>query len=199
VETGGTVFNKHVGDKFPGGQEAEQFVVGLLTFTNGTTNGTSEVNGVDLQISLVAFIAGTTTPDPSTPSHSGVRTLHLDIINTPNDPDPLNPDIIQISLGLCNSITEGVNCTPGQKNGVQFDEFHVIEGQTATVQILGFFSSFDIVGFGQVDDPTKGFVSSSAAIPEPSSLVLVGGGLIALVLARQRKSLRGPDIDRRQQ
>jgi hypothetical protein len=174
------------------------FVIGNLSFTNRTTFG-GEIAKIYLQMQAGnVFEVNTGAPD----SHTGqvASALTLEIENTPNFPNPLQPDIIRILSGLCNATTPNTTCNKivNVDGQVQYTEFSVFEGETATVQILGAFGSFDIIGLGKVDDPTKGFVGGPIqAVPEPSGLVFVGGGLIVLILARQRKGLRQPNIGRR--
>lgn len=178
--TGVTFTNQAVGP---------QFVIGHLSFRNAELTIGTEVTNVQLQINLGAvFVAGSSTVDPIH-DHEPFAPLNLGIVNTPNTANPEDSaDIIQILSGQhCNP-----PCTDKDKNGNPiFDEFHVLEGLRGPtgVELLGFLGSAVFVGFGQVDDPTSAFVSSSA-VPEPSSLALVCGGVIYLVLARQRKTLR---------
>ena len=166
-----------------------QFVIGHLFFRNAETIGGTEVTNVQLQITNGdVFVAGSSPPtvDPIH-NHEPFAPLNLGIVNTPNTTNPEDSaDIIQILSGQhCNP-----PCTDKDKNGnTIFDEFHVLEGHSATVELLGYFGSAVFVGYGQVDDPTSAFVSSSA-VPEPSSLALICGGLIYLVLAVQRTTLR---------
>jgi len=175
----------------------KSFVVGYLSFTNGTTIGGEITTAYFRMQNGNVFDASTGTPDSHTGQFFGVLTLEIE--NTLNFPNPLQPDIIRILSGLCNAITPNTTCNKivNEDGQVQYTEFSVVEGETATVQILGALSSNDIIGFGKVDDPTKGFVGGAIqAVPEPSGLVLVGGGLIVLVLVRQRKGLRQPNIGR---
>jgi len=195
LETGAAFENAHVANTPPGGPLATEIVTGYLTFTNGMTNAGTEVSDVYLKRSLggvFVHLSNPPVPDPTGHTNTDFPVLHLGIINTPNSPNPLEPDIIQIFSGLCNAITDNTLCVPGN----QLDQFKVVEGETATVEILGFLGSNNNLGFGACA-PVQVCSVSSSVVPEPSSLLLVAGGLIALLLARQGKDLRRPDIGRR--
>lgn len=91
----------------------------------------------------------------------------------------------------------------------EFGSFRVFEGQVSSVELLGIFTplnvagfgqTFDLgfVGFGQVASPNVAFVNpsvtSTSAIPEPSTWLLLGSGLAlsALRTMRTRMSDKRP-------
>jgi hypothetical protein len=207
LETGTTFENAHVANtpNTPPGPPpfppATEIAIGYLTFTNGMTNAGTEVSDVRLKISLGGvFVHSSNPPVADAHTNTDFPPLLLGIINTPNSPNPLEPDIIQIFSGLCTALDDNNLCVPGHR----FDQFNVGEGETKTVAILGFLGtafvselSANKALYPGVDcDPPTCFLSSSA-VPESSSLVLVAGGLIALLLARQGKGPSRPDICRR--
>jgi len=201
LETGASFNNAHVANTPPGGPPATEIAIGFLTFTNGMTVAGTEVSDVYLKISFGGVFVHSSNPPVSDPhTNTDFPVLHLGIINTPNSPNPLEPDIIQIVSGLCTALDDNNLCVPGHR----FDQFNVAEGETGTVAILGYVGSGFVTQFSadkdlypEVNcDPPACFLSSSA-VPESSSLVLVAGGLIALLLARQGKGRSRPYICRR--
>jgi hypothetical protein len=165
-------------------------VIGNLFFFNAVSTDGTVVTEVTLQLRTGnVFITETGLIDLNH-SNIGYLPLTLGITNTPNNPadptDDASADII--------SFLSGAHCRPciNTDNGNPIpDKFHVRElGPGTSVEILGFFGSLGVLGFGAVADPTQGFTTSS--VPGPSSLALVGGGLIALILARERRRMREP-------
>ena len=168
---------------FPDTPRFQDFKIGKLDFHNSTNTDGTEVSRIDLTFSS-GNVAST---DPAFDSiyDNIVFVLELHISNTPNTGTPQqNADDITVV-----SVREN-----GQPSSVKFDPnvFSVIEttalvnGETF-VYIEAQFHSLDLVGYGQVGDPSVGFVSSSV-IPQPSTVALVGGGVIVLVLARLRRN-----------
>ena len=158
-----------------------QFVMGHLFFSNSTTATGTSVSGVTLTL-LTGTVVGNAGENSATYSNQSVPVM-LGIENTPNTADPLaSADIVTILANL--------SCNPCDGNV----RFHVLEGESTSVEVLGRFGSIFVTQFGAVADPTKGFVTPfvPSAIPEPSSLALVGGGLIVLILARERRRMREP-------
>ncbi len=153
-----------------------QFVMGRLSFSNSATTIGTEVSGVTLTL-LTGTVVGNAGENSAIYSNQLVPVL-LGIENTPNTADPLaSADIITILANL--------SCTPCDGNV----RFHVLEGESTSVLLLGRFGSVFVTQFCCVAEPPKGFLSP---VPGPSSLALVGGGLIALILARQRGRMREP-------
>jgi len=153
-----------------------QFVMGRLSFSNSATTIGTEVSGVTLTL-LTGTVVGNAGENSAIYSNQLVPVL-LGIENTPNTADPLaSADIVTILANL--------SCTPCDGNV----RFNVLEGESTSVLLLGRFGSVFVTQFCCVAEPPKGFLSS---VPGPSSLALVGGGLIALILARQRGRMREP-------
>lgn len=79
----------------------------------------------------------------------------------------------------------------------QFGSFRVFEGATTSVELLGRFTPlnfqgfggvFQLVGFGEVTNPNLSFTSPSvisSQVPEPSSVVLLAFGLLAVAYMRR--------------
>jgi len=93
--------------------------------------------------------------------------LKITIVNTPNVADPIaSADFIYFT------------------DFPDLGSFRVLEGEETYVEVITQFNSLDLVGFGAVGDPLKGFLSPSTgpnpfpAVPEPSSIL----GLLALGL-----------------
>lgn len=143
----------------------QTFVMGTLTFFNGTVGTGTEIT--DIMLRIVSTSA--------TSAFNQILGLPLHITQTPNaNADPIaDADFFYFSDAL------------------QFGSFRVLEGQTATVQILGRFNSLDNMGFGQITSesvPGAGFVLPSVnVVPEPGTLalVVVGLGVVAGVGRRR--------------
>ena len=152
--------------------------MGCLFYSNTITTSGTEVSGVTVTFNSGNVVA--TQMEDLTGKVNVPLPLTLTITNTPNTEDPIaSADYITITSEL---FRLGPNQPP-------VNRFSVLEQGSTWVEVLGRFGSFEAVGFGRVADPAQGFVSSSS-VPEPSSLALLGGGLIALILARQEKKLR---------
>ncbi|CCI04671.1 choice-of-anchor K domain-containing protein [Microcystis aeruginosa] len=150
--------------------KGQDFVAGRLYYRNGTIFLGTQIDGVDL-------IVNTTSSDPD---FTQTLPLKITIVNTPNvanDPDR-SADFIYF--------------TDFPDRG----SFRVLEGEETYVEVITQFNSLDLVGFGAVGDPSKGFLSPSTGpdpfptVPEPSSILgLLALGLLGMgsVSNKQRK------------
>lgn len=156
------------------------FVMGHLFYSNTVTASGTEVSGVTVTFNSGNLVA--TQGESLTLRANVPLPLTLTITNTLNTADPIaSADYITITSPL-------FRLDPNQP---PVDQFHVFEQASTSVEILGIFGSFLPVGFANIANPAVAFTSSSApgsSVPGPSSLALLGGGLIALILARQRRS-----------
>jgi len=146
----------------------QPFVMGTLTFYNGTIFVGTELTNVDLLIQSSS----------SDPGYTQTLGLPLRIFQTTNQNiDPIaDADFLFFSDAL------------------QFGSFRVLEGQWASVEILGRFNSLDNAGFGRVtaeSSPGAGFVSSSVeVVPEPETLGLFALGFVGLLGASRWRTNR---------
>jgi hypothetical protein len=140
-----------------------------LYYRNGAVFGGTGINGVDL-------IINTTSSDPD---FTQTLPLKITIVNTPNVADPI-------------ASADFIYFTDFPDRG----SFRVLEGEETYVEVITQFNSLDLVGFGAVGDPSKGFLSPSTgpepfpAVPEPSSILgLLALGLLGMgsVFNKQRK------------
>jgi hypothetical protein len=161
------------GTLFSGLFEAE-FSFGTLSYFNGTIAGGTEANSVDLLTTLAFTLPPGITQDFS---------FLFQLINTPNTTDPAaSADIVQLGTAFdpTSSFTGGGteyflqftrfgNVGPGGFiTGV--DEFHVLEGQTASAQVFGKLTSSPV----------------NPEVPEPCTMLLLGSGLAGLVGLRRK-------------
>jgi len=162
----------------------EGFIIGTLFFHNGTNDSSSRIDHVTLSFSTGDVTDNT---DPNNPNNirntkwdNQPLVLDLEIINTPNTGDEnFNADIVRIlgkNFGIPSNYPNPC-ATPSDPNPF-CNEFHVKEGLGTSVDIWGRLSSFDVVGFGSVQDPSAGFLSSS--VPEPSVLGFLGIGFLGM-------------------
>lgn len=155
--------------KFTDQPKGQDFVAGRLYYRNGTIPLNTRIDGVDL-------IINTTSSDPD---FTQTLPLKITIVNTPNVADPIaSADFIYFT------------------DFPDLGSFRVLEGEETDVEVITQFNSLDIVGFGAVGDPSKGFLSPSVGpdpfprVPEPSSILgLLALGLLGIgsVFNKQRK------------
>jgi len=150
----------------------QTFVLGTLTYFNGTIFVGTEITDIVLQI----------TSASATPAFNQILGLPLRIVQTTNaGVDPVaDADFLYFSDAL------------------QFGSFRVFEGQSATVEILGRFNSLDNMGFGRITNesvPGAGFLNPSldpspTTVPEPSTVALCALGLLGLFAAKRRAATK---------
>lgn len=130
--------------------QGETFVAGTLEYSNGAGFLGSTVPSVTLTLeSFSDDIGFTQTLD-----------IPITLVTTINNDSPEeSADFIFFS------------------DRPELGSFRVFEGESTSVEVLAEFNSLDLIGFGEVSDPTVGFVSNSIGVPEPS------GGIILLVAA----------------
>lgn len=148
--------------------KGEDFVAGYLYYRNGSVDLTSTINGVDL-------VLNTSSSDLD---FTQTLTLPIAIGTTPNFRiDPIaDADYIYF---------------PDYPDR---GSFRVLEGESTYVEILARFNSLEFVGFGNVGNPSKGFVTSSIeldpfpSVPEPTATwALVGLGLVKISLGFNKR------------
>ncbi|MDY7012798.1 MAG: choice-of-anchor K domain-containing protein, partial [Cyanobacteriota bacterium] len=167
----------------------EPFVLGEITFTNGTIEGDTGIDFVDLLLELTIDV-----PQLNISNRTIEELRKVDIVNTLN------------VAGDPNASADFVTIPPPRGLNLGFgNAFHVIEGETATASLIGRITetglndlpiieidgdepdlddlgdvpsllnqptnrefSFELLGFGQVLSGS-GFITSTA-VPEPSSI-----------------------------
>ena len=88
----------------------------------------------------------------------------------------------------------GANLIPDLMNGVAFSRgsrYHVTPLDLAILSDTGFPVIAQAAGFAAAGAPDAAAVSLASSVPEPSTYVLMLGGLIALAWVRKRASLAG--------
>ena len=79
---------------------------------------------------------------------------------------------------------DGSAYTGGAGTFTLFDSANLVEGSTSQ-NITGAFAGFDAV-FSTADNGNDVILTLTTAVPEPSSLILLGGGMIGFCLRRRR-------------
>jgi PEP-CTERM motif len=157
------------------------FMMGSLTFANNLDNAGTFVDSVTLTFNTGNVVA-TAGEDASLYSNVSVPVI-LDIVNNPNTADPgASADVISIRSGQ-----PAFRPDPNpQGAAAQFSALEPNQGGVAVLrQIWGVFGSASVVGFRDPDAD-----SAFVATPEPSSIALLGGGLVTLVLAVRKRRRR---------
>ena len=164
------------GGSFTNVARGQTFVAGLLCYHNGVSYDASEITSI-----VIRMVSASSTEQ----FNNQILTEPVLIVTTENGPDAeASADYIYFP------------------NHPELGSFRIYEEQSATVQILAKFGSLDLVGFGDVvtdplhpdSNPAAGFVNASVtpldSVPEPSTLVLLGAGVIALVGGHARRLRR---------
>ncbi|MEP6888172.1 MAG: choice-of-anchor K domain-containing protein [Nitrospirales bacterium] len=156
------------------------FVLGLLQFQNSST--INSIDAVDIRLHTAALNGD--------PLFTRTITENLTLAQTVNTGNPeSDADFIFLT------------------RHPEFGSFRVFEGQVSSVEMLGIFTplsvagfgqTFDLgfVGWGQVGSPNVAFVNpsvTSAAVPEPSTWLLLGSGLGLGALQKIRARMSNRD------
>ncbi len=149
------------GDTFPL-VKGEQFVVGHLTYHNGTAYGIFDEITLRLETS------------PASLDNDGdfiqSLDLRLQLVSTTNTDSPEeSADYIYLP------------------DYPQFGTFNVLEGETATVELLAEFNSLDPLGFGSVTG--SGFIIAATTPDSGHTAWLLATCLAGIVCCRERRML----------
>ncbi len=151
------------------------FDIGEISYFNGTIALDSEASSVDFDVTL-----NFTTPG----GISETFTYLLSLVNTPNTSDAVaSADIVQFPGALptasftANGTTYSLGLEVGVVSGSGFSSqttFSVLEGSSATATLRGIVTSQGV----------------PQALPEPSTIALIGLGLLGMSLVRKRVKVK---------
>jgi PEP-CTERM motif len=154
-------------------ETGDVFSFGSLAYYNGTIYSGTEANSVGFNVALAL----------TTPVAMENFDFYFALINSPNTSDPVaSADIVQLASSFAPQsfsyagydytlefLGFGSIAGPGLVSTI--DQFHVLEGGTASAQLLGRITVADV-----------------EAVPEPGTLALVGLGFVGLGFAARRRS-----------
>ena len=161
------------------------FKLGTIRFHNGTIAAGTGADGVDLNIAMNFT---------NIPELNSIFTEHIAMNNTPNTDDPVSSaDTITLD-GHTFSVFEGADAAVDLMAMLTTGLQALPTGATPSGAALFSGDPFDpsglfhlsIVGFA---NPTSGgFIPGPGTVPEPSTLLLTSGAILALFIQRKKYS-----------
>lgn len=136
------------GAEFESLQRYEEFVVGTLTYTNNESLSGTGIAQIDVVFDTIS----------DDPIFQQTETLTVERVTTRNlsgNTSEQNADFLRI-LGM-----------------PELGSFHVLEGQTGSVELLAEFGSLNFTGFGETLTPTTAFVNENATTPVSDDFSLI--------------------------
>ena len=156
-----------VGNAFSGVAADTEFLLGTLTYTNGTSRSTTTIFGVTAQISVTLSAGGIV--DPKTTAAELWTTANSGPANNPRDAD------------LVYFASDGIS-------------FNVLEGGSASASVYGTIVGDPYLVFTRLEpNDANGYIGAGPGdflIPEPATWTLLGAGLGSLLLLKRRASAR---------
>jgi len=152
-----------VGNDFNDVAADTEFLLGTLTYTNGTSRSTTVIFGVTAQISVTLSAGGTV--DPKTTAAELWTTANSGPANNPRDADLVYFPSDDIS-------------------------FNVLEGASASASVYGSIVGDPYLVFTRLQpNDANGYIGGGPddfLIPEPATWTLLGAGLASVFLLKRR-------------
>ena len=155
------------GTNFSDQPKGETFVAGNLSYRNSVSRTSTDVSEVLLGIST----------ESEQLDFQQLLNLTIGIESTPNVFDVDGNMLQEESADFIYFVERP-----------ELGSFRVYEDEETSVEILMEFNSLHLIGFGEVEDASIGFVSSVSVVPEPSGLAVILLGISGLVCGRRRFS-----------